>query len=58
MGVGAEDENDAMLINALGKDNGDISKDVKAQVDKAVATAQAETQAGVGASLYTSSINS
>ena len=46
MGLGAEDENDAMIMAALGKD-GDIAKDVVKATDEAVAKATNETSQAV-----------
>lgn len=46
MGVGAEADNDAAIVSALG-DEGDVEAEVAAMTDEAVKQAQEETQAGV-----------
>lgn len=47
MGVGAEADNDAAIVSALGPDEGDVEAEVAAMTDEAVKQAQEETQAGV-----------
>uniref|UniRef100_A0A7S0E5E5 Uncharacterized protein n=1 Tax=Hanusia phi TaxID=3032 RepID=A0A7S0E5E5_9CRYP len=47
MGMGAEEENDKMLINALGAEDGDTSKEVEEMTEEEVTAAEEATQEGV-----------
>uniref|UniRef100_A0A6T8IBJ7 Uncharacterized protein n=1 Tax=Hemiselmis andersenii TaxID=464988 RepID=A0A6T8IBJ7_HEMAN len=50
-GIGSEAENDAALISALGKKDGDTAKDVKEATEEAVKKAQEETEEAVAAEI-------
>ncbi|EKX50601.1 hypothetical protein GUITHDRAFT_151197 [Guillardia theta CCMP2712] len=47
MGMGAEEENDKMLINALGAEDGDTTKEVEEMTEEEVLAAEEATQEGV-----------